>query len=107
MTKHSFTSDCLIIVKTSNSSSAQFQARQCPRARAELVGFDAEPLEHVDVKIAQGRRVVGIESQVLTVAKATASDKYRQIFGRVAAAVAQVAAEEDRRAIEQGVAVFL
>jgi hypothetical protein len=43
------------------SSSAQIQSSQRPRACAELVGFDTEPLEHVDVKVAQGRRVVDIE----------------------------------------------
>lgn len=95
------------IFLTSKSSPAPFQSRQRSLARAERVGFDAEPLQHVDVKIAQWRRVVGIEGQVLAVLEATASNEHREILSRVAAAVAKVAAEEDRGAIEQAVTVFL
>ena len=97
----------LIVVKTATSSPAQFQSRQRPGACAEFVGFDAEPLEHVDVKIAQWRRAVDIEGQVLTVLEATASDKDREVLRGVTAAVTEVAAQEDAGAIEQAVAVFL
>ena len=86
---------------------AQFQSRQRPRTRAERVGLDAEPLKHVDVKIAQWRRAVDIEGQVLTVLEFTSSDEDRKILGRVAAAVAKVATEEDCGSIEQAVTAFL
>lgn len=94
-------------MKKSISSPAQFQSRQRSRARAESVGFDAEPLKHVDVKIAQWWRAVDIEGQVLTVLEATTSEEDREVSGGVAAAVAKVTTKEDGGAIEQAVAVFL
>ena len=86
---------------------AQFQSRQRPRARAERVDLDAQSLKHVDIKIAQWRRAVDIEGQVLTVLEFTSSDEDRKILGRVAAAVAKVATEEDCGSIEQAVTVLL
>jgi len=94
-------------MKVRPSFPAQFQSRQRSRARAERVGLDAEPLKHVHVKIAQWRRAVDIEGQVLTVLEVTSSDEDRKILGRVAAAVAKVATEEDCGSIEQAVTVFL
>jgi hypothetical protein len=54
-----------------SSCSSQFQSSQRSSTRAEGVGFDAESLQHINVKIAQWRRVIGIEGQVLTVLEAT------------------------------------
>ena len=56
------------------SGPAEFQSRQRPRARAELVSLDAEALEHVHVEIAQGRRVLRIEVAVLAVLEAAAGE---------------------------------
>ena len=84
-----------------------FQSRQRPSARAKLLSFDSKALEHVDVKIAQRRRVVDIERQVLTMLEATASDQDWKVLGGVAAAIAKVTTEEDCGAIEQAVALFL
>src|SRR5688572_17149961 len=84
------------------SLSTQFQSRQRPRATAELVDFNAEALEHADEEIAERRRILGIEGKVLAVLKATAGQEHREILGGMAAAVAEVAAEEDGGEVEQG-----
>ena len=73
-----------------NSSTAPLQPRQCPRTCTELVGFDAESLEHIDKQIAQWRRAVGTEGQVLAVLEPTASNEDVKFFRRVTAAVALV-----------------
>ncbi|HWB02201.1 MAG TPA: hypothetical protein VG796_04190 [Verrucomicrobiales bacterium] len=49
-------------------------------------------LEHADVEVAQGRRVLGIEVEVLAVLEAAAGEEDGEIFGGVAAGVAGVAA---------------
>ena len=82
------------------NSKLQIQSSQRPRARAERFDFDAEPLEHIDVQIAQWRGGVDIEGEVLTVLKATTSQEDREVFGGVTAAIAKVAAEKDAGAIQ-------
>ena len=84
-----------------------FQPRQCPGARSELVGLDAEPLQHADVKIAQRWRVLRIEREMLPVLEAAACEQHWQILRRVIAGVAQIAAEEDHRPIEQRLSLLL
>src|SRR5207248_2545671 len=77
------------------------------RAGTEPVHFNAQALEHAEVEIAERRRILDVELQVLAVPETAAGQKDRQVLHRVAAAVAQVAAEEDQRAVEQVGAVFL
>src|SRR4051812_14671824 len=88
-------------------SAGRFQARQGPRRRAELVHTDAQPLQHAHVQVAQGWRVLGVELQVTAVLEPAAGHQDRQVLDRVAAPVAQVAAEEDGRPVEQGRALLL
>ena len=59
------------------SRPAEFQSRQRPRARSELVGFDAKALEHAHEKIAQRRRVLRIEGEMLAVLEAAAGEEHR------------------------------
>jgi hypothetical protein len=59
-------------------------------------------LEHADVKIAEWRRTVGIKGEMLTMAETTAGEQDGQVLGGVAAAITEVAAEEDGGAVEQG-----
>ena len=72
-----------------------------------MVGLDAQTLEHAHVEIAQGRRVLRIEMQVLAVLEAAAGEEDRQIFRRVAAGVAEIAAGENGGAVEEVGVVFL
>ena len=57
-----------------------------------MVGLDPQTLEHAHVEIAQGRRVLRIEMQVLAVLEAAAGEEDGQIFCGVAAGVAGIAA---------------
>src|SRR5689334_11658560 len=83
------------------------QARERPVAGPEMVGLDPQALEHAHVEIAQGRRVLRIEMQVLAVLEAAAGEEDGQIFRGVAAGVAEIAAEENGRAVEEvGVVLF-
>src|SRR5438128_1255612 len=83
------------------SSANRRQPRERSRAGAEPIRLDAEPLQHADVKIAQGRRVLRVEMQMLAMPESAARQQHRQVPDRMAAAVAQVAAEEDHRPVEQ------
>src|ERR1051326_4962239 len=90
-----------------SSRSCRLQPRERPRAGRELVDREAETLEHRDVEIAQGRRVLRIEGQVLAVLESAADYEDRQILDRVAAPVSEIAAEKKRRPVEQAHALFL
>src|SRR4051812_47499549 len=68
----------------------RFQSLQRRRARAELLRLDAQPLQHADVEVAQGRRVLGVEAQVLPVPEAAAGEQDGEVLDGVAAPVAQV-----------------
>jgi hypothetical protein len=56
-------------------------------------------LEHADVEIAQGRWAIWIEGEMLAVLEAAAGEEDGEVLGGVAAAVAEVAAEEDGGAV--------
>src|SRR5262245_49229094 len=71
-----------------------FQAGQRARASAELVRLDAQPLQHADEEVAQGR-VLLVESEVLAVLEAAAGEQDGEVLDGVAAAVAEVAAQEN------------
>src|SRR6185436_18153085 len=86
---------------------AELQSRQRSRARPKLVRFDAQALEHADVEIAQGRRVLWLEGEMLAVLETTTGEENRQVLRGMAAAVAEVAAQENGRAVEQIRAVLL
>ncbi len=89
------------------SGSLQIETAERAVGAAEAIGFDAEVLEHADVEIAERRRAVGIEGEVLSVTESAAGKKGGQVLGGVAAAIAKVAAEEDGGAVEQAaVGVF-
>ena len=77
-----------------------------PGAAGELVTFNAQPLQHRDEQIRQ-RIVVGfVESEVLAVFESAAGQQHRQVVIVVVVAVAEIAAVEDLRAVEQrGVAL--
>src|SRR5262245_36595634 len=74
-----------------------FQSSQRSGARTELVGLDAQALEHAHIEIAQRRWAVRIKRQMLAVLEAATGHEHRQILYGMAAAVAQIAAQEDRR----------
>ena len=63
-----------------NPSRARLQSRERPRARPELVGVDAQSLEHAHIEIAQRRRVVLVEGQMLAVLEAAAGQQDRQVL---------------------------
>src|SRR5262245_20966771 len=88
-------------------STDRFQAPERPRAGAELVDFNSQALQHRHVEIAKRRGFLRIEAQVLPVPEAAARQEDRQVFDGVAAAVTQVAAQEDHRPVEQAGALFL
>jgi hypothetical protein len=67
-----------------------------------MVGLDAQTLEHAHVEVAQGRRVLGIETEVLAVFEAAAGEEDGEIFRGVAAGVAGIAAGENGGAVEEG-----
>ena len=77
------------------------ESGECSRAGTELVGFQAEALEHADEQIAKRRRVVGIKGQVLAMTEATAGEQHRKVASGMTAAISQVAAEEDSGAVEK------
>ena len=77
------------------ATAEHLKACQSSGAGTELLRFDAQPLEHGHVEVAEGRWVIRVEGQVLAVLQAASSQKDRQIPGGMAARVAQVAAEED------------
>src|SRR3954451_9052230 len=85
----------------------ELQAVERTAAGVELVDFDPQPLEHTDVEVAQRRRVLRIERQVLAVLEATPRDEDGQVPVGVAAGVSQVAPQIDRRPVEQSFAPFL
>ena len=88
-------------------SPCHFQARQRPRAGSEPIGFQAQPLKDGDEHIGQ-RRVSGLaERQVLAVLEAAAGHDDRQVFVAVAAGVAEVRAEQDRRPVEERAAAVV
>jgi hypothetical protein len=72
-----------------------------------MVGLDAQTLEHAHVEIAEGRRVLRIEMEVLAVLEAAAGEEDGEIFRGVAAGVAEIAAEENGGAVEEVGVVFL
>ena len=59
------------------------------------------------IQIAQRRRILWIESQVLAVLETAAGQQNRHVLDAVRGGIAQVAAEEDHGAIEQGGAFLL
>jgi hypothetical protein len=67
----------------------RFEARKRPTAAAKLVRRDSEPLQHAHIEVAQRRRVLRVEVQVLSVPEAAAGQEYGQVLDGVAAAVAQ------------------
>src|SRR5215472_6127617 len=81
--------------------SRDFQSSQRSCAVAEPIGFDAEAPQHAEIEIAQGRRILWIEMQMLAMPETAARQQYRQIANGVTAAVAKIAAEIDHGAIEQ------
>ena len=97
----------LLAGEQNGTISPHFQSANGPGARSERVDFQAEPLQHRHVDIAQRRIVALIERQVLPVFEAAAGQQDRQVSGVVAAGVAQVAAEQHHRAVEQGFVLFL
>src|SRR5579862_1915046 len=82
------------------------QSRQRPSARPKLLRLNAKPLQHIYIKIAQRRRVLRVEVKMLAVLEAAAGEQHGQVAGRMAAAFAEVAAEENRGVVQQRVAVF-
>ena len=58
----------------SHAASRQLQPAQRALARAELVGLDAEALEHGDVEVRERVVVLLVESEVLTVLEAAAGE---------------------------------
>ncbi len=79
--------------------------RSC--AAGEFIGFDAEALEHRDEEIGE-RVVVGlVEGEVLAVLVAAAGEEHGQVVGVMVIAVAEIAAVEDLRVVEQGSVAFL
>src|SRR4051812_49406049 len=83
------------------SSAPRFQPGQSPGAAAEHVGLDAHALKHAHEEIAKGRVIGLIEGQMLAVPEAAAGQQDRHVLDAVLAGVAQVAAEEDHRPVEQ------
>src|SRR5262249_38221304 len=95
--------------KGGKTSSGQLQSRQRSRAHREAIGFDAEPLEQREVEIAQRDafprlRRIGL---VLTVLEAAAGEDDRQVGVDVRIPVADAAAMEDHRAVQERAAVRL
>ena len=66
-----------------------------------MVRFDTHPLEHAHKEIAQRWVVILVEGQMLTMLEASASQQNRHIFDTMPPCVAQVAAEENGRPVEQ------
>ncbi len=89
-----------------DSSAHYFQAGKRSGAGAELFGFDAHALEHGDEEVRERRRVVLIERQVLAVTEAASGQEDGHVLDAVGGSVAQVAREEDHRAIQQARAVL-
>ena len=54
--------------------SRHLQSLQRSGAGAEAVGFEAEALEEGDVEVAEGRRILRVEGEVLTVLEAAAGE---------------------------------
>ena len=61
----------------------------------------------ITYRLHSGGCVLRVEGQVLAVLEAAAGEQHRQVLHAVGAGVAQVAAEEHRRPVEQVVAFFL
>ena len=64
-------------------STQLIESRQRPRAGAELVGLDAQPLQHAHVQVAQRRRLLRVEGQVLAVLEAAAGQQDRHVLDAV------------------------
>src|SRR6185369_13145146 len=64
-------------------------------------------LEHAHVEVAQRRRILRVKSQVLPVLEAPAGQEDRQVPDGMAAAVAEVTAQEYRGPLEQAGAFLL
>ena len=98
---HSFT------CKKVRSGSLQIEAVKRAGGAAELIGLDAEVLKHADIEIAKRWWVIRIEGEMLAVFETTTGEKGGQVLGGVAAAITEVAAEEDGGAVEQAAACVL
>ena len=70
-------------------------------AGAERVGLHAELLQHADEQLGQRRVVLDVAGDVLAVLVAAAGEQDRQVGRAVAAGVAEVAADQHLRGIEQ------
>ena len=79
----------------------RFQSLHRSRAAGELVGLDPLTLEHRDEEVGQRVIVLLVEGEVLAVFPASAGEEDGEVLVVVVVAVAEVAAVEDLRVIEQ------
>ena len=75
-------------------------------AGAESVQVRAEALEELDEEVTEWRVLVGVEGQMLSVSKPAARADDWQIPVVMTTGVAEVAAEEHDRAVEQGASLL-
>lgn len=80
---------------------SEFQSGKCSGAGCKLVGSDTQTMQHRQVQIRQRWRVVGLKRKVLTMSETAAGQKHRQVFRRVCARVAKVAAEKNHGSVQQ------
>src|SRR5579872_3274770 len=84
-----------------NSATVEFQAGERPGAGTELASLDSQTLQHVHVEIAEWRRVLRVERQVLPVLETAPRYEHGQVLYRMAAGIAQVASQVHSRPLEQ------
>ena len=89
------------------SRRGELQPLQRSLAGTERRDLQAESLKHGHIEVAQGSVVFSIKGQVLAVLEAAARQEDGQVGGFVRVGIAQVAAEQDHRAVEQRLAFFL
>src|SRR4051812_44929519 len=88
-------------------ASVLYQPVHRPDAGAETIGLDAETLQHAHKELAEGRIVPRAARDVPAVAVTAACEQNRQVRRAVAAGVAEIAADEDLRAVQQRAGALL
>lgn len=88
-------------------SLSEFQSGHSSGTGGEFVPFDPHTLQHGDEEVCQGGVVLFVEGEVLPVSEAAPGKENGKVGGIVGVGVAEVAAVQHHRGVEQVAVAFL
>src|SRR4051794_16878126 len=87
-------------------SGCQIEATHGAGGRGELVGLQAEALQHRDEEIWQRIIVLGVEGEMLAMLETAASEESGEIRGYVGVGISKIGTVENHGAVEERLAIF-